>query len=245
MISRFFCSLVLLMSLSVLAETSPEVIEAEKLIQTSTATVSPTVVAAVANVATEMKEPTIPAGSDVEIKPSTEKINDKKETEIPVQLEPTKKAGSDHSLYFKAILSLLVVGGMGVGGYILIGRYRRANLIKNPATQIKILTQHHLGPKKSLAIVRVAGESILIGITDQNISMLKSLSLLDEDIPEETPSQFSTIFAAKNAQQLQMEEPTRNSANQAMASRTEDEEFSIAGIKDFVSTRLKNMRTLE
>ena len=47
--------------------------------------------------------------------------------------------------------------------------------------KIRIMTQHFLGPRKSLAIVRVAGESILIGITDQNINMLKSLSLLDED----------------------------------------------------------------
>lgn len=248
---QLVCALALFFSMTVLAQTSPEVLEAEKLIQTSTATIAPATAVATASATavaaqTEMKEPLVPASNEADSKIGTEKISDKKETEIPVQLESTKKAGSDHSLYFKAIFSLLVVFGMGVGSYILIGRYRRANLTKNPATQIKVLTQHHLGPKKSLAIVRVAGESILIGITDQNISMLKSLALLDEDIPEETPSNFAAIFAGKNSQQNTMsaEEPQRSSQANSSA-RQDDEEFSISGIKDFVSTRLKNMRTLE
>lgn len=244
--TKLVCILALFFSMTALAETSPEVLEAEKLIQTSTAAVVPAVVAASTTDQTEMKEPIVPAVNENEYKAGTERISDKKENEIPVQLESTKKAGSDHSLYFKAIFSLLVVFGMGVGSYILIGRYRRANLTKNPATQIKVLTQYHLGPKKSLAIVRVAGESILIGITDQNISMLKSLALLDEDIPEETPSHFASIFAAKNNQQIAMAaDEAQRSSNANSSARQDDEEFSISGIKDFVSTRLKNMRTLE
>lgn len=89
-------------------------------------------------------------------------------------------------------------------------------------TQIKILTQHYLGPKKSLAIVRVAGESILIGVTDQNINLIKSLSLLDDEVPEQTPLNFEKT--------LETAEKVQSSSN---------DEFSIRQIRDVVSLKLK------
>jgi flagellar protein FliO/FliZ len=158
-----------------------------------------------------------------------------KETEIPVNLDSAKKATAGDSTVFKFILSFAILGALGCAAYFLARKYK----FKNPqsqATQIKVLTQHYLGPKKSLAIVRVAGESILIGITDQNISMLKSLSLLDEDIPEEAPKEFHSIFAKKT-------QPT-TTAQFSEDSESKDE-FSISGIKDIVSGKLKNMRSLE
>ena len=153
------------------------------------------------------------------------------ETEIPVTLEPVKKAGGTENSVFKMILTLSLIGVMGCGGYFLFRKYGKpANKI-DQATQIKILTQHYLGPKKSLAIIRVAGESILIGITDQNINLIKSLALLDEDVPEEVPKSFNQVFAGA-------------SANGNTGESSEDE-FSITGIKDFVSSKLKNMRTFQ
>jgi flagellar protein FliO/FliZ len=242
---KVVCAVVLLASFHAMgADTSPEVLEAEKLIAS---TVAPAENAANAG---ELKTPEVPKANESVSEQTTEVVSAltaptavTKESDIPVQLEPAKKSSSDHSLYFKAVLSLIVIGGMGVAGYVLIGRYRRANLGKNPATQIKVLTQHYLGPKKSLAIVRVAGESVLIGITDHNISMLKSLSLLDEDIPEEIPQQFSSLFSSKSEDLI--EEPQLAKPMTMALSKVEEEEFSISGIKDFVSTRLKNMRTLE
>jgi flagellar protein FliO/FliZ len=158
-----------------------------------------------------------------------------KETEIPVNLDAAKKTAGGDSAIFKFVLSFAILGVMGCAAYFLARKYK----FKNPqaqATQIKVLTQHYLGPKKSLAIVRVAGESILIGITDQNISMLKSLSLLDEDIPEESPKEFHSIFAKK----------TQPTATARFADDGESkDEFSISGIKDIVSGKLKNMRSLE
>ena len=93
--------------------------------------------------------------------------------------------------------------------------------------KFKVLTQHYLGPKKSLAIIRVAGESILIGVTDQNISLIKSLSLLDDDIPEETPAAFQVAEKSEDVE----EAPTE-----------ENEEFHMAGINKIVQGRLKGMR---
>ncbi|MGE3758789.1 MAG: flagellar biosynthetic protein FliO, partial [Pseudobdellovibrionaceae bacterium] len=106
-------------------------------------------------------------------------------------------------------------------------------------TQIKVLTQHYLGPKRSLAIVRVAGESVLIGVTDHNISMIKSLALLDEEIPEEVPENFNKAMLGTGA--------TRVNFSDAMTGDVEEgaEEFSIGTVKDVIRSRLKGMRNFE
>lgn len=154
-----------------------------------------------------------------------------KETDIPVQLETRKGEAGEGSPFVKMMLGLAVVCGLVVAAWIGVRRYRFNNKGVNPATQMKILSQFHLGPKKSLAIVRVAGESVMIGITEHHISLIKSLALLDEDIPEETNNDFGQVFGKSYA---------------AGTKSTEDgEDFAVSGIKDFVSTRLKNMRTLE
>jgi flagellar protein FliO/FliZ len=94
------------------------------------------------------------------------------------------------------------------------------NKISKQARMIQVLSTQHLGAKKSLAVVQVAGEAMLIGITDNNISMIKSISLLDDDMPQKK-------FSATLAQKIQSEE-----------------EFSMKGIKDIVSQKLKNMKEI-
>lgn len=168
--------------------------------------------------------------------PTQEQTKQLSEKEIPVNLEAPQKAAATEHPMMRMLMSagiLLVLGG---AGFFWLRKYRYSNP-QTQATQIKVLSQHYLGPKKSLAIVRVAGESVLIGITDQNISMIKSLSLLDEDIPEETPKEFKSVFSLKNRQEASQETTREETENR--------DEFSLTGIKDFVSGRLKNMRTLE
>lgn len=114
---------------------------------------------------------------------------------------------------------LAVIAG---GAFYVAKRVGRPG--QNSQTQIKVLTQHYLGPKKSLAIVRVAGESILIGVTDNSINLIKSLALLDDEIPEQTPLNFEkSLDAAEKVQS------------------SSQEEFSIRQIKDVVSLKLKGM----
>ena len=159
-------------------------------------------------------------------------IQNLKESDIQVQLEAPKKPVENESPFLKVLFALAVLGILGYGSVVLARKYRYSNG-KSPAMQINVLTQHYLGPKKSLAIVRVAGESILIGVTDHNISMIKSLSLLDEDVPEEIPKEFAPLLATKSKAQMIKEDGDSK------------DDFSMAGIKDFVSTRLKNMRTID
>lgn len=160
----------------------------------------------------------------------TEAIKTPAETEIPLNLESPKKAAASEGMVGKVIYSLAILALLAGGAFYFLRKYSMPKNSKTQA-QIKVLSQHHFGPKKSLALVRVAGESILIGITDQNINLVKSLSLLDEDIPEEMPKTFSKTLN----EQVQSDESTT----------TQEEDFAISGIKDIVHRRLKSMRNFQ
>lgn len=166
----------------------------------------------------------------------------KSEDEIPVNFSKLKKAetaDASNSRLFLTFGLLAVILGVG---YFLAKKYGRpANA---PQTKIKVLTQHYLGPKKSLAIVRVAGESILIGITDQNINMIKSLSLIDDEVPESmSNASFQETFNEKKEMTMDLTS-ARSSGNQTRRDVMKEggEEFSIRHIKDVVSLKLKGMR---
>lgn len=163
------------------------------------------------------------------IKAEEAKTNENKvEAEIPVLTAKNSSVVSKNSSSTsKVLLSLGLVLGLLFGFSVFLKKFLKKTPLKKNS-QIKILTQHYLGPKKSLAIIRVAGESMLIGVTDNNINLIKTLALLDEEIPESIqPKDFS------------------KSLDQSMDGVDDEvEEFSISKIKDFVSGRLKNMKEL-
>lgn len=153
-----------------------------------------------------------------------------KESEIPV-LSTTQKVTTDKKTNTAArvITSLAIVLGL-FGAFFLYARRNFVKAPKNKNTQVKVLTQHYLGPKKSLAIIRVAGESMLIGVTDNNINLIKTLALMDEEVPQETPKDFSSTLTKifkKESKEIQ-----------------DQDEFAISKIKDFVSGKLKDMKEL-
>lgn len=152
------------------------------------------------------------------------------EDQIPLRIEANQKAAEESAKGSTRILlsGFILVTLLGAA-YYLVRRYRVSNKINPSNMQIKVLTQHYLGPKKSLAIIRVSGESILIGVTDTNISMIKSLSLIDDEVPAEIPPQkFSETLRS----------------NEGKAAFDElDEEFSFSGVRDTVSKKLKSMRS--
>lgn len=152
------------------------------------------------------------------------------ESEIPVFVDKaeTKKAGG--SSLERLVMTLAVVCVLLGAALFGLKRWaaRRGKYVSSP-TKINILTQHHLGPKKSLAIIQVAGEAILIGITDHNISMLKTLALIDDEVPGVVPKNF--------ADELEQDDPEA----QALAEEGyEADNFALKGlgdVRDMVSTR--------
>lgn len=109
-------------------------------------------------------------------------LEPKPESEIPLFAKSEKVTKSESSLVWRMLASLALVGV--VGGALLYAT-RRWNWKKNKGgekARIEIMHQYQLGPRKSLALVRVAGEAILIGCTDHNISMLKTVTLIDDEL---------------------------------------------------------------
>lgn len=109
----------------------------------------------------------------------------------PLTLSESTAAKAAQPSSARLFTTLGVVFGLAIGGALGLKRWAKHNRKHAANTRIQILTQHHLGPKKSLAIIQVAGEAILIGVTDHNISMLKTLSLIDDEVPGVVPRNFA------------------------------------------------------
>jgi flagellar protein FliO/FliZ len=130
-------------------------------------------------------------------------------------MSPTKKM-------ILALLSLLLL----LGGFLMVvQKHGKKNGYVKIAQNIKVLTQKSIGPKKNLMLIRVAGETILLGVTDHNINHLKTLSLMEDELPDYTEPQFSSQLKDK-IQQTQ-EEPS------ILTAEAEDVDgFSISSLND-------------
>lgn len=84
---------------------------------------------------------------------------------------------TDSYLYLlvKSILTLLfVLGLMGAALYALRLYMRKSGSspAKGTKAPVKVITTAFLGPKRNIAVVEVAGEVLVLGLTPQTISFL-------------------------------------------------------------------------
>ena len=178
------------------------------------------------------KDPVLPSAltqDQTEVAPK-----DVKESEIPVLTSKQEKKSESSNPFIRMIVSLGVIFTVGIG-LIFFGKWWNRRNKSNPMNnKIDIVTQHHLGPKRSLAIARVAGEYILLGVTDQNINMIKTLSFIDDEmvVPSQQSFEQTLNNAVVDSQQPENEPPS-----------TVDE-FSFGSVKDMVSSKLKEMKRL-
>lgn len=158
------------------------------------------------------------------------------ENEIPVLSAAKTEKKSESNPFFRIISTLIVIAiALGAAAYGLKKMAARTTGKKGQSTKINVLTTHHLGPKKNLMIVQVAGETLLIGVTDHNITMLKTLALIDDELPTSVPQRFDhTMEDFIN----DGDDVHGGTSNEPMMMRGLDQ------IRDTVSTRLKNMRNL-
>lgn len=87
----------------------------------------------------------------------------------------------DHGML---ILTFIFLGLLMIAIWLLRKSNRLQPRSRAPIS-MKVINNLSLGPRKYLSLVQVAGESILIGISDQGIHYIKTLSLLDEDFQDE------------------------------------------------------------
>lgn len=157
------------------------------------------------------------------------------ESEIPVLNSTVVKKANNESPWGRLVYSLAIIFIAGLGLFATTKWYRRKSTDKNEINRIRVLSQFHLGPKKQLTIVRVAGETLLLGVTDQSINLLKALSLIDDEIPESVPQNFKNSLAKADDKLTQV-------STNVLSGDEEADEFVINGIRDRVSSKIKNLR---
>ena len=150
------------------------------------------------------------------------------ESQVVLNLDSGKKITAPASSAGQVLTGFALLSAL-LGGVYYFVRKKTFKNGKTPHHNFKIISQHHLGPRKSLAVVHISGESMLIGITDHHISLIKSLSLIDDELDEAIPpKKFDEVLDQKTSAQTVAKE----------------DEFSIQGIKDMVSIKLKNMKDM-
>lgn len=169
------------------------------------------------------------------------KTDDKLANEKEIPLFEKKHDRSSESSGMSKIL-FMVLGVSLLGGYLLWWLKNKSKMVNGPESlmKIKVLTQFHLGPKKSLVVVRVAGESLLLGISENQINLIKTLALLDEDLPEVTTDSFGEALD----EQIQPT-PKAKKVQEVETDNFSDEEFSFGpAVKTTLSKKIPLLRRI-
>ncbi len=175
---------------------------------------------------------------------------DLKESEIPLNFKESNVEKSDISPWSRVIISLIVISIVGFSMVIFTRRYSKSKSTPGGNIKIKVITQQSIGPKKNLTVVRVAGEDILIGVTDYNISMIKSLSFIDDEVAPDVPQNFINELNRVTDEYVdsrvkgQSTTPPSIQARVSSSTKDSEEDFSMGNIKDMISNKLKEMRPL-
>ncbi|MDZ4676123.1 MAG: flagellar biosynthetic protein FliO [Oligoflexia bacterium] len=171
---------------------------------------------------------------------TTEEVQPVFKTEQALNKE---KAQPKKALLPRMLMSLAIVLAVIGGGYYAFKKWPGSKKLSTRNRMIEVMAQHHLGAKRSLAVVKVAGEAVLIGVTDNNITILKTLALLDDDMAIATGGKSPAKFNSALANKVQGE-VDRKATLDAITNSDKDEEFSMRGLREIVGERLKSMREL-
>ncbi len=99
---------------------------------------------------------------------------------------PAFAAGPDLNIA-TTILSLIMVIALILMLAWLMKRMRFSQISGQQGT-LRVIKQLSLGQKERVVVVEVGGEQILLGVTPNNVSLLKSLA---EPLPEDAPPEFA------------------------------------------------------
>lgn len=112
--------------------------------------------------------------------------------------------GSGHEFSFIASFFQMIAALAIVVGLILITWHFSGKLMKGlpgghhlVSKHIRLVETRYLGPKKSLLLVEVGGEYLLLSNSDNQLRLIKRIDMLEEiEIIEEKPEQsgFSAIL---------------------------------------------------
>jgi flagellar protein FliO/FliZ len=108
------------------------------------------------------------------------------------------------STSLKMIYMMLVVLGILFSAFYLFKKFIWKNSVfAGHNKPVNVLSTGYLGPKKSIALVEVAGEVLVLGIANDNISLLsniKDANKVEHIKHPETPRKLSSIVIKKKSQ---------------------------------------------
>lgn len=105
-----------------------------------------------------------------------------KESEIPVTFTSKSAETGHNGIAWRLIASVALIAVVGGACMFATRRWSKGKDKGGKQARIEILHQLHMGPRKSIALLRVSGETMLVGITDHNINMLKPVTLIDDEL---------------------------------------------------------------
>ncbi|MCP4673336.1 MAG: flagellar biosynthetic protein FliO [Desulfobacula sp.] len=101
--------------------------------------------------------------------------------------------------FIKTFSMLFLVLAIVVLLFYFIRKFSTAKGVKGGEDFIKVLSMHHLSPKEKLVLLDVLGETILIGVTPNNISKISSIET-DMDFSgqgSEAPLKFKDFLSGR------------------------------------------------
>lgn len=119
--------------------------------------------------------------------------------------------GSTPFYYLSAFVKLIAVLLLIVGSSVIFRRWLQPGTGSKTTRQMRLLEITRLSPKQSLYLILVGGQKLLIGATDQNVSLIASFEgelvpVTDEESQPQTGVDFGSMlrsfsFSSKKPQE--------------------------------------------
>ena len=77
--------------------------------------------------------------------------------------------------FYKMLLSILVVACLGAA-VVYVSKKLLPKMSNLPGKQIRVIESHHLGPRKSIHLIAAGSRRLLIGSTNETITMLADIT---------------------------------------------------------------------
>lgn len=142
-----------------------------------------------------------PVAKTEEKKSEVHAESSKEESQIPAFRGTEKKAMVESSSWLRMAVGSVVVVLMAFGFLVLAKKFGRKSKASSSKVQLDVVAQKSIGPKQNLVVVRIAGEHILLGATDQSINMIKTISLIDDESEDSLPQDFNNFLEDDFVQQ--------------------------------------------
>jgi flagellar biosynthetic protein FliO len=111
--------------------------------------------------------------------------------------------GSTPFYYLSAFVKLIAVLLLIVGSSVIFRRWLQPNLSGKTGRQMHLVETIRLSPKQSLHLVMIGGQRLLIGATDQNVSLIAPIEeelvpVTDEESQPQQGLDFGSMIRSFN-----------------------------------------------